>query len=66
MLACGGVGVPTVIVGTQSWGWPILQALVEAALLLPVVAYILMRLWFFLAPKLNCRPSPDGTNWSLV
>jgi hypothetical protein len=46
MLACGSVAVPTVMVGTQSWGWPIHQALVAAALLLPVVAYILMRLWF--------------------
>jgi hypothetical protein len=45
MISCGCL-VPAVVAGTRGWGWPVHQALVEAALLLPVVAYVLTRLWF--------------------
>jgi hypothetical protein len=45
-VASCGLLVPAVVAGTREWGWPVHQALVETALLMPIVAYVLMRLWF--------------------
>jgi hypothetical protein len=45
MVACCPV-ILAIAVGTRSWGWPVHQALTGAALLLPVLAYDLTRLWF--------------------
>jgi hypothetical protein len=45
MVACCAV-IPAIAAGTRSWGWPVHQALTGAALLLPVLAYALTRLWF--------------------
>jgi hypothetical protein len=45
MVAC----VPVVVAieaSTQGWGWPMHQRMMEAALLVPVLAYGLTRLWF--------------------
>jgi hypothetical protein len=46
VVASCGLLVPAVVAGTREWGWPVHQALVETALLMPIVAYVLMRLWF--------------------